>query len=179
MDWKKDVANECRRIEEDCSCRKKTYWNDRDFAGSWNKHLRQVNYLNEGVLAVLASASALSSLKPNTRATQSLSIITAVGMVCKITLDNFIKDTLEQTELRSVAAGNYDELHGQTRLFRELELKHMTDTDKHIAISKVQTLQSKRAELNLKSPPQLSSDSWSKAQTGIAKGEAKYEVDTK
>eukprot|EP00041_Stephanoeca_diplocostata_P007731 m.111706 g.111706 ORF g.111706 m.111706 type:complete len:179 (-) comp17007_c0_seq40:4124-4660(-) len=173
-----DIAKECLRIEEDCTSSKKMYWNERDVLHHRYVLLMRMSAFCDGILMAVTGGTAYSAVKkPDITAAASVAACATAtgGFIIKNLFSSEI--FVEKSAKCGALASDYDELHGKTRLFREIELPRLNGEDGiHAALEKVRQLAAQRNALNRICPPLWSSSSWVQARDGISSGEARYKA---
>ncbi|WP_009909935.1 SLATT domain-containing protein [Burkholderia thailandensis] len=156
------LAAEAERIEEDT---------EHSFKGHYNAAARWARYhlwlgLPSALLAAIAGAAAFKN-QPEIAGTLAL-VSTALTTVL-----TFLKPS-ERSELHKTAAGQYQGLRNQARIFREIGLMDGMTLDD--AKARLFELTKSRDELNQGSPAIARCD-YKLAQQDIDSGRARYRVD--
>lgn len=153
---------EARRIEEDAEHSAKGHYN----AGNrWGRYHLYIG-LPAALISAIAGAAAFKNC-PELAGGLAL-LVTALTTVL-----TFLKPS-EHAEMHKAAAGQYHALRNQTRIFREIELADVLESD----ATKIRLLDLARTrdELNATSPAVPRCD-YEKAKKDIDTGRSRYQVD--
>jgi len=159
---KTSIANELKRIEEDCIHSGKAQFNAAD---RWTRY-----HYSLGVPSVAMSALAGAAFfRDHGMVAAGLSSLVALLTA----LMTFLKPS-ERSSSHKAAGDQYLALRNDARIFREIRLNHTCDDQS--AIDGLDEFTTRRNELNKASHPFSRSD-FEKARDGINKGEAAHKVD--
>jgi hypothetical protein len=133
------IKNECLRIEEDALYSSKSHYNA---SVPWDK----CNLIVGVAIAILAALTGLSAVKDMTIVTIVISIILTI-----LTAINTALNPSKKASQYKSAAGEYNNLKNNVRIFREIELHETNLPDKELK-EKIQVLSDHRNQLNITSP---------------------------
>lgn len=157
------VKDECLRIEEDALYSSKSHYNA---SVPWEK----CNLIIGVPIAILAALTGLSALKEMTTVT----IIISLTLTVLTALNTALNPSRRAGQYKS-AAGEYNNLKNNVRIFREIELHETNLPDKEIK-ERVKIFSDRRNQLNISSPT-IPRWAYKKTQADFENDFVKYEID--
>lgn len=159
---KKQIALECERIEEDSEQSAKRHFNAASRWASYNSLLG----IPSVVIAGVASAVSFASVP----VLSGIFAATAAALTAVLT---FLKPA-ERSASHNSYGNQYLRLRNETRLFREVELPTIKQSDE--LSEKFKPFTQRRDDLNEGAPMTTDKD-YGKANKGILDGQTEYKVD--
>ncbi|UAN48162.1 SLATT domain-containing protein [Serratia sp. JSRIV001] len=157
------VKKECFRIEEDALYSSKSHYNA---SSPWEK----LNLIIGIPIAILAAVAGLTALKNMPTTT----IIISFVLTSLTALNTALNPSKRASQYKS-AAGDYNNLKNDVRIFRELELFETKLTDKEIK-EKINVFSDRRNQLN-KSSPTIPRWAYKQTQSDFKNDFVRYEID--
>jgi hypothetical protein len=158
------IINEAKRIEEDSIHSAKGHYNAAAF---WRK-FNLIIGLPATIMATVAGASSLGEFNNHAFIAAVLALL--VAALSAVT--TFINPN-EKAISHSKSGNLYNALKNDTRIFREIDFTHLSETEIRAMLHK---LNDRRNDLNIKSPA-IPTWAFLLAKHGIKDGEAEYQVD--
>ena len=156
------LISEAHRIEEDTEHSMKGHYNASE---RWSRYHLEIG-LPAAILAAIAGAAAFKQC-PDLAGTLAI-LSTALTTVL-----TFLKPS-EHAESHKAVAGQYLALRNRTRIFREIELYGVVDTE--VAKQRLIELANSRDDLN-QSAPNIPRRDYEQAKSDIDEGRARHRVD--
>ncbi|MEG3135652.1 SLATT domain-containing protein [Rouxiella sp. T17] len=157
------IVDECHRIEEDALYSSKSHYN---VSSRWEKF----NLILGVPLSVLAAVTGIAALKNLPNATIIISFILTILTALNTALNPSKKGSLHKS-----AAGDYNILKNEVRVFREIDLHDTVLTEKDLR-SKLKVYSDRRNQLN-HSSPNIPQWAYKKTQQDIKNNFAIYQID--
>ncbi|WP_308343880.1 SLATT domain-containing protein [Serratia marcescens] len=157
------IKNECLRIEEDALYSSKSHYNA-SVPWDW------CNLIIGVAIAILAAITGLSAIKDMTTVTIVISIILTV-----LTAINTALNPSRKASQYKSAAGEYNNLKNNVRIFREIVL-HETPLPDNELKEKIQIFSDNRNQLNITSPT-IPRWAYKKTQSDFENDFVRYDVD--
>ncbi len=158
------LSIEAARIEEDA---------EHSYKGQYNASYRWGHYhLYLGLSsAVIAASSGTVAFNNYPKFAGGLALLS----MAFTTVLTFLKPS-ERSEFHQVAAGHYQSLRNQARIFREIEMNNRTSSEEPEMKSRLLNLAKLRDDLN-QSSPVISRCDYELAKKDIDGGRASYKID--
>ncbi|MDU1653542.1 MAG: SLATT domain-containing protein [Leclercia adecarboxylata] len=157
------IKDECLRIEEDALYSSKSHYNA---SSPWEK----CNLVIGIPIAILSALTGLSALKDMTNITILMSLI----LTCLTAINTALNPSKRAGHHKS-AAGEYNNLKNDVRLFREIELIEVSIPDKEIK-EKIKVFSDRRNQLNISSPT-IPRWAYEKTQSDVKNKFSQYAID--
>ena len=157
------IKDECSRIEEDALYSSKSHYNA---SSPWEK----CNLFIGIPIAILSAIAGLSALKDMTNITIFISFV----LTCLTAINTALNPSKRAGHHKS-AAGEYNNLKNDVRLFREIELIEVTLSENDLK-EKIKVFSDRRNQLNISSPT-IPRWAYEKTQSDDNNGFSQYAID--
>ncbi|CQH18194.1 MULTISPECIES: SLATT domain-containing protein [Enterobacterales] len=157
------IKEECLRIEEDALYSSKSHYNA---SSPWEK----CNLFIGIPIAILSAIAGLSALKDMT----TITIVISFLLTCLTAINTALNPSKRAGHHKS-AAGEYNNLKNDVRLFREIELIEINSPDKELK-NKIKVFSDRRNQLNISSPT-IPRWAYEKTQSDVNDGFTQYSID--